>query len=53
MGSFICYALELGHMADAVELFFIKSTAQSYLKKEQEKEMALMKKKLLQPNDSN
>lgn len=22
MGSFICYALELGHMADAVELFF-------------------------------
>lgn len=31
----------------------ITSTAQSYLKKEHEKEMALMKKKLLQPNDLN
>lgn len=31
----------------------ITSTAQSYLKNEQEEEMALMKKKLVQPNETN
>lgn len=30
----------------------INSTAQSYLKNEQEEEMALMKKKLVQPNET-